>query len=96
MTPTELRVIAEGRGLIVAWEDGGWSRCDARRLRESSRAATAIRASIDGTSTGGDEEIRVTAISLVGLYGVQLTFSDGHDRGIYPWTLLRDLAEETA
>ncbi|MFJ9990728.1 DUF971 domain-containing protein [Pseudomonas putida] len=24
-------------------------------------------------------------------YGVQLVFSDGHDRGIYPWAYLREL-----
>jgi DUF971 family protein len=96
MTPTELRVIAEGRALLVGWEDGGWSRCDALRLREGSHAAIAIRASIDGTTARRSEEIRVTGLTLVGLYGVQLTFSDGHDRGIYPWTLLRNLADETA
>ena len=27
----------------------------------------------------------------VGRYAPQLIFSDGHDRGIYPWTWLREL-----
>jgi DUF971 family protein len=25
-------------------------------------------------------------------YGVQLVFDDGHERGIYPWSYLRELA----
>ena len=31
-----------------------------------------------------DEAITIQAINLYP-YGVQLVFSDGHDRGIYPW-----------
>ena len=36
-------------------------------------------------------DIRLTEVRLVGQYGVQLIFSDGHDRGIYPWPYLREL-----
>ncbi|MNN69790.1 hypothetical protein D3C81_1856040 [compost metagenome] len=36
------------------------------------------------------EEVRVDRVVAQG-YGVQLVFSDGHERGIYPWAYLREL-----
>jgi prepilin-type processing-associated H-X9-DG protein len=30
----------------------------------------------------------------VGSYGVNIAFSDGHDRGIYPWSYLAQLSEK--
>jgi DUF971 family protein len=45
------------------------------------------------------QEIRITAApdttiraALPMGYGVQLRFSDGHDRGIFPWAYLAELA----
>ncbi|MFN8361219.1 MAG: DUF971 domain-containing protein [Candidatus Kapaibacterium sp.] len=32
----------------------------------------------------------------VGNYGVQATWKDGHDTGIYPWSLLRRISEQNA
>lgn len=39
-------------------------------------------------------EILIREIRPVGAYGMQLVFSDGHDRGIYPWVYLRELIED--
>jgi DUF971 family protein len=39
--------------------------------------------------------VRVQRITSQG-YGVQLVFSDGHERGIYPWAYLRDLVIHNA
>ncbi|MNN61889.1 hypothetical protein D3C81_1771500 [compost metagenome] len=36
------------------------------------------------------DDVRLERIALQG-YGVQLVFSDGHERGIYPWAYLREL-----
>jgi prepilin-type processing-associated H-X9-DG protein len=30
----------------------------------------------------------------MGHYGVNITFSDGHARGIYPWSYLTELSEK--
>jgi DUF971 family protein len=32
----------------------------------------------------------------IGRYAIQLHFSDGHDRGIYPWAYLRELSGDVA
>ncbi|WP_019096498.1 DUF971 domain-containing protein, partial [Pseudomonas putida] len=39
------------------------------------------------------DDVRVVQIESQG-YGVQLVFSDGHERGIYPWAYLRDLGSQ--
>ncbi|WP_413247280.1 gamma-butyrobetaine hydroxylase-like domain-containing protein [Pseudomonas sp. Marseille-P8916] len=36
------------------------------------------------------DDVRLERIAPHG-YGVQLVFSDGHDKGIYPWAYLREL-----
>ena len=36
--------------------------------------------------------ITITAIAPVGNYAVRITFDDGHDTGIYSWSLLQDYA----
>ena len=36
----------------------------------------------------------LTQINPIGEMGVQLVFSDGHDRGIYPWPYLHELTED--
>lgn len=42
----------------------------------------------------GKREVMVADISAVGHYAIQLTFSDGHDTGIYSWDYLYRLAHE--
>jgi DUF971 family protein len=61
-------------------------------LRAECRCAdcTALRRA--GGRPEVDSAIRLLAIEPVGAYGVQLIFSDRHDRGIYPWPYLEKLA----
>lgn len=39
----------------------------------------------------GKADVRVTDIDLTGWYGIRLTFSDGHDSGIFTWEYLDEL-----
>lgn len=91
-TPTELKVTAKGRILEIAWDDGGCSSLEAGFLRANCRSAAAVRASIVGGPPRADDTARIAALHLVGSYGVNLVFSDGEDRGIYPWAYLRELS----
>jgi DUF971 family protein len=36
----------------------------------------------------GKKDVEITHIEPAGSYAIQLTFSDGHDTGIYSWELL--------
>lgn len=38
-------------------------------------------------------DLAITSVRGIGSYGVNVAFSDGHDRGIYPWSYLATLAE---
>jgi DUF971 family protein len=38
----------------------------------------------------GKKNVEIKHIEPVGTYAIQLTFSDGHDTGIYSWDLLYD------
>lgn len=55
---------------------------DCKSLRQQTGAAPAIP---DRTS--------ITDIRPVGTYAIQIIFSDGHERGIFPWTYLKNLDE---
>ena len=37
-------------------------------------------------------DVAVRAMKLVGHYAMQITWSDGHDTGLYTWTRLREMA----
>lgn len=80
-------------GMLELALDGGRTR---RYSHASLRArchcadCKALRRS-SGEELHVDNSIRLTGIVPVGAYGVQLVFSDGHDRGIYPWPLLESL-----
>ena len=45
-------------------------------------------------TVGGKTDVTVTAVDAVGNYAVRLTFSDGHNTGIFSWAYLRRLGEE--
>ncbi len=47
---------------------------------------------MDGLHHNVDPALRLTSMNLIGRYAVNLGFSDGHDRGVYPWSLLAQLA----
>lgn len=94
--PHEIRLTEARDALVVRWDDGATSRLSAARLRGSSRAAGALRAALDGAAPAPSDDLLIVDVKPVGTYAVNLFFSDGHDRGIYPWSLLRTLADETA
>ena len=41
----------------------------------------------------GKEKVNITNIEPIGNYAIKLTFSDGHDTGLYSWDYLYRLAK---
>lgn len=72
--------------LRLHWPDGV-AELDAATLRAACRCG-GCRA---GRNVSTDSPPRLVGAEPVGLYALQLRFSDGHERGIYPWSLLREL-----
>lgn len=91
--PREIRVLTAVNELTCVWPDGCQSRYTGKDLRDACRCASCVSIASIGRLIDQDASAFVIA-SVVGVggYGVQIIFQDGHDRGIYPWTYLRELA----
>lgn len=78
--------------LELAWADGSSARLEGPALRAACRCAeceqTRRHAGLPVPTNA-----RLVALEPVGDKGLQLVFSDGHRRGIYPWRFLRQLAQ---
>lgn len=95
MQPTNVELVEGATVLALTWHDCGVRRLEAERLRRASRTATEIRRQADGVELYLPPDLHVTSIEAIGNYALRLSFSDGHDRGIYPWSYLRELAGQT-
>lgn len=85
-----------GRGLLeIEWDDGGTSRLPHAWLRARCRCAFCARAARAGAMPAL-AAVSLTEIRPISDQGLNLVFSDGHGRGIYPWAYLRALGDEQA
>lgn len=87
--PSSLRSAAGS--LWLQWPDGRTGQLGHGRLRAACPCSQCRAGRLQGRIDLSRDEVRLRAINNQG-YGVQLVFSDGHDRGIYPWEYLRQLA----
>lgn len=92
--PTEIRLRKDRRALLVRFDDGKDYDLGAELLRVLSPSAEVQGHSPEQRQTvPGKANVSVTAIDPVGNYAVRLTFSDGHNTGLFSWTYLRHLGE---
>jgi DUF971 family protein len=89
--PTEIKLHQKSRVLEIAFADGAAFRLPCEFLRVYSPSAE-VRGHGPGQEVlqVGKMNVEITRVEPVGSYAVQLTFSDGHDTGIYSWDLLYD------
>lgn len=90
--PEEIRLSAGRDGLVLTWEDGVPHTFRAPALRAACRCAWCTRARAEGRFPEGFAGIAITSLSPIADYALNLHFSDGHERGIYPFSYLRALA----
>ncbi|HEK1686502.1 TPA: gamma-butyrobetaine hydroxylase-like domain-containing protein [Pseudomonas putida] len=76
--------------LRLDWPDGHQVLSHAR-LRAACPCSRCRAARIRGQISVVTQDVRIERIELQG-YGVQLVFSDGHDRGVFPWSYLKTLS----
>ncbi len=76
--------------LELVWQDGEPSCIDFKQLRAQCRCADCRSSAMRG-HTVRFEGVSVTDVQLFGVVGLRLFFSDGHDRGIFPWAYLKEL-----
>ena len=85
MSAAPIAIDLRPEALHVDWTDGRTT-LTAQRLRAACRCG-----GCRGKPPVESPAIRLADAAPAGEYGVQLVFSDGHDRGIYPWLLLREM-----
>jgi len=92
--PKKIRLTRDRQNLEITFADGSDAALGAEYLRVFSPSAE-----VRGHGGGemmlvlGKQDVRIEKIEPVGRYAVKLTFSDGHDSGLYDWGLLRELAD---
>ena len=91
--PREIRLSSDKTTLQITFASGQAARLTAELLRVESPSAE-VQGHGEGqkTTPAGKRDITITAIAPVGNYAVRITFDDGHDTGIYSWSLLHDYA----
>jgi DUF971 family protein len=80
--------------LALSWDEGSITEITSQQLRQACRCGLCESLRRAGLVVLAAQDIRLTQIIPVGEMGVQLHFSDGHDRGIYPWPYLYKLVDE--
>lgn len=92
VVPTLIELHQKSRVLEIAFNDGTHFRLPYEFLRVHSPSAE-VRGHGPGQETlqVGKKEVEITAAQPVGLYAMNILFSDGHDSGIYSWETLHEM-----
>ena len=90
--PDAITLNGQARALELAW-GGRQAVLSYRALRRSCRcsACEQMRRSTDSILPVA-ADVQLLKIEPLGAAAVHLVFSDGHARGIYPWTYLKQMA----
>lgn len=87
---------SDAKALIVTLNDGKNIRLSAEFLRINARDAISRRQMIDKSVVSPGPDIQITGIYPVGHTGLNITFSDGNYRAIYPYSYIRSLIGKAA
>lgn len=91
LRPLELRNHAEDCWLEIEWSDEVIAVIPHRLLREACRCAGCLAAARAGHAVTAQPGVRVDSIEAYGPNTLRFFFSDGHDRGLFPFDYLRAL-----
>jgi DUF971 family protein len=94
--PTAITDHQLSRSLQIDWSDQTSSHLSHVLLRANCRCAQCVQLRRGGQLPETDPAVALVRLEPVGEQGLNLGFSDGHDRGIYPWSYLHELATSLA
>jgi DUF971 family protein len=77
--------------LALRWPDGRMATLTHAQLRAACPCSACRAQRRAGVEVEADDAVRLAAIEPVGAYALNLAFSDGHRRGIYPYEMLAAL-----
>lgn len=91
--PTEIKLHNASRVMELSFDDGSSYRLPYEYLRVYSPSAEVRGHGVgQGVLQTGKREVAITGIEPVGNYAVKISFSDGHNSGLYSWDVLHELA----
>ena len=86
-------VLSKDRSCLrLVWAEGREVTLSATALRSACRCAWCTRDRLLNRFTVEADFVSLTGIEALGSHGLHLKFSDRHERGIFPWAYLTDLA----
>ena len=89
--PQEIRLSKSKNNLFVKFDDGYETNLSAELLRVESPSAEVQGHGIGQKSTpAGKAGVTISALEPVGNYAIRISFSDGHDTGLFSWDTLYD------
>ncbi len=90
--PTDIKLRTASRLLEVSFDDGSKFDLTFEYLRVFSPSAEVKgHGGGEGVLQLGKQNVGITAVEPVGNYALRLMFDDGHDTGLYSWSLLHEL-----
>jgi DUF971 family protein len=95
--PTDIRLRTQSRVLEVSFDDGSRYELPFEYLRVFSPSAEVKgHGGGEGTLVLGKQNVGINGVEPVGNYALRLLFDDGHNTGLYSWTVLRELGRDRA
>ena len=92
--PEEIRLSKSKDSLFVKFDNGYETTLAAELLRvESPSAEVQGHGAGQKTTPAGKANVTISALEPVGNYAIRISFSDGHDTGLFSWNILYDYGQ---
>ena len=93
--PTDIKLRTASRLLEVSFDDGSRFELPFEYLRVFSPSAEVKgHGGGEGTLQLGKQHVGISSIEPVGNYALRLFFDDGHNTGLYSWSVLHQLGKD--
>lgn len=90
--PLNIHVHHPSQQIEIEWDDGVKTATEFAEFRRYCACAWCRQQRVIG-QTPAPESAVIREISLVGEVGINIAFTDGHDRGLFPWEYLRSITD---
>ena len=95
--PTHIKLRTASRILEVTFDDGLHVELPFEYLRVFSPSAEVRgHGGGEGVLQTGKQNVGISSVEPVGNYALRLFFDDGHNTGLYSWSVLHELGRERA
>ena len=93
--PTDIKLRTASRLLEVSFDDGSHFELPFEYLRAFSPSAEVKgHGGGEGVLQLGKQDVGINSIEPVGNYALRLFFDDGHNTGLYSWSVLHRLGKD--